>query len=149
MCTPSNENMPSSGDYEIYYKDTCGYVKDSGITVSYSFYRQIKVSEIYLDNKSQCSQSPFAKFYMKIEAQLTGEVTSAELLNQNTNNKITFECSNTQTLITCINPSGDITEGKYTFISIEASDSFNINDLELRYELTPLSETQTAYSAVS
>ena len=148
MCTPSNENMPSSGDYEIYYKDTCGYVKDSGITVSYSFYRQIKVSEIYLDNKSQCSQSPFAKFYMKIEAQLTGEVTSAELLNQNTNNKITFECSNTQTLITCINPSGDITEGKYTFISIEASDSFNINDLELRYELNPLSETQTSYQTV-
>ena len=46
VCTPTETNMPSAGEYEIYYADLCGNLQTTGITVTYE-----QKAEIVIETK--------------------------------------------------------------------------------------------------
>ena len=48
-CEPSEENMPESNDYEIFYEDVCGDLVPTGITVTYV--KPIEDEEITIETK--------------------------------------------------------------------------------------------------
>ena len=144
-CTPTIENMPDETSYLIYYEDSCGDIKSTGITVNNIFPKQITIQSLSLNENKKCSQSTITQFTMTTDIEPTGFINEAVLTKGESN--ISFTCESTETTIKCSKVEG-IEEGTYTLTAVNGDDTYSLNSLtekELKYYVDSL-ETQTTTS---
>ena len=131
-CKPTEEQMPETKQYKIYYKGACNIIKETGIVVSHQLSSTIIVSELRLENDTEttCSTSPFTQFSFSVDKTPNGAITEATL----SNGKDFFvfkkcEISETNTKVTCSSPDSPITAGEYSLVEIKGVDQFELSQV--------------------
>lgn len=138
-CTPDKTNMPSSGEYEIYYKNLCGELLPTGIIVKYI--SSIQILKLELSNNEQCSSEEINEFTITTDIPPSSQITNVKLKNKN-EDTFTFSCSFNDVTITCSNPSPSIEEGEYYLDAITSEETYNktlIENILLKYQIDPIS----------
>ena len=133
-CTPTDNEMPETKEYAIYYQGACGDIKSTGITVNHILTSTINVLSFSLEGDSVCSSSPITSFKVTISSVPKGSVSYAILTNINDSSK-TYnftKCEAEGKTITCNTPSPAIAEGAYTISLIEGIDTYILTKVETK-----------------
>ena len=154
VCKPTDNEMPDTDDYEIYYLGACGEVNPTGITVSYQLTTEITVGAVGLKDSSDvdyCSTSAIEEFTFSINKKPNGKIDYAILTNtEDDTNTVKFTVctpNNDNTKVRCSTPEKALIGGSYTLTLVEGVDTFtltSIADTELQYDdfVSPFADGQ-------
>ena len=133
---PSEEDIPTTGKYKIYYADACGELKE---TMKYL----IEITSISVSDNSQCSYSEIAS--IELTALHPPTIAGAELIIKQSESEFTFSCNANDTPIVCSTNPPIALAGTYSLISITGADDFNfdsITDKTLTLETYPFASAE-------
>ena len=143
ICTPDKTNLPSNGEYDIYYDGSCSTLTKSSIKVIRDIV--VKATNFTLEDESMCNVETFTSIIVTLEKEQNIELTEATISNGN--EEFTFTtCTRdeeTNTIITCTTPNESVIFGKYKLTSLKGPDRYDLSLLEdviVRYEDDPLAE---------
>ena len=141
VCNTNDEIMPTNDDYEIYYIGSCGQFGNTNIVVKRE--KVFSAINITLPDEQLCMVEPFASIIVTLDAKPTSAITSATITDSVNEYKFTtcVDDEETHTIITCSSPDKDILAAKYTLLSMEGPDSYNVSlvqDTIVKYEVDPL-----------
>ena len=155
VCTPTNENMPTNTNYEIYYEDGCGEIKSTGITVTRNVQTEAtKITKITLASNSECTSTEFNSIEVTVESLPQKAFTIK--LNDGTND-YSFSCDvQAENPMTCTSTETISSVGVFNFASVAWDDStiqdtFDTSSLEtkVKFETSPISSSQSSPQTIS
>ena len=137
----NDEIMPTNDDYEIYYIGSCGQFGNTNIVVKRE--KVFSAINITLPDEQLCMVEPFASIIVTLDAKPTSEITSATITDSVNEYKFTtcVDDEETHTIITCSSPDKNILAAKYTLLSMEGPDTYNVSLVQetiVKYEVDPL-----------
>ena len=141
VCTTNDEIMPTNDDYEIYYIGSCGQFGNTNIVVKRE--KVFSAINITLPDEQLCMVEPFASIIVTLDAKPTSAITSATITDSVNEYKFTtcVDDEETHTIITCSSPDKNILAAKYTLLSMEGPDTYNVSLVQetiVKYEVDPL-----------
>ena len=132
-CTPTlTELKEYNKENIIYYEDSCGDIKSTGISVTYVS-KTISIQTLSFENSSTCSTSQFNKFKMIIDIEPAGIITKATLTNNIVDSD--FTCTINLLTVTC-ETQETLPQGTYTLKEIIGDDTYlqsSLDSNELKY----------------
>ena len=151
VCTTNDNLMPSNGDYEIYYIGSCSEFIRTNIAVKRE--KVFSVTNITLPNEQMCMIEPFTSIIITLDAKPTNAITAATITDGVNEYKFItcVDDEETHTIITCTEPDKVILANKYTLLSMEGPDSYDVSPVQntfVKYELDPLG-TQTTSQIIN
>ena len=142
-CIPFVDQMESNVEYEVFYSNLCDKLINTNIKISLLEYTLTNI--YFTDNYSSYISSEFNSITFTMEIAPSGQITSVEFIKDYDDTLIiTFDnCPYVadSTIISCTNPSSEITQGTYIFKQINGPDSYIYSELEskeLKFYVPPL-----------
>ena len=133
ICDPSDNDMPTTNTYDIYYEGQCGAITNTLIKVHYVLTSTVEVDDFQLEDNSICSSSSFDSFKVTLGSVPKGVIEYAILMNDNTEDTTEYKftkCEIVSTTVTCTLPSITIVGGSFKLTELEGDDTYVLTSIE-------------------